>query len=84
MTLPLILARRLDPGLESVELRGVDQDAAEALCDRIAATGALDEVRDRAKAGIGRAKGILDSPDFTEEERELLGMIAEGVVERYA
>jgi geranylgeranyl pyrophosphate synthase len=84
VTLPLILARRMDPGLESAELRGLDQDAAEALCDRIAATPALDEVRERAKGGIERAKGILDSPDFTDEERELLGMIADGVVERYA
>jgi geranylgeranyl pyrophosphate synthase len=84
VTLPLILARRLDPGLESAELRNLDAEGADALCDRIAATGALDEVRDRAKAGIARAKGILDSPDFTDEERELLGMIADGVVERYA
>src|SRR3954447_8244095 len=84
VTLPLILARRLDPGLESAELRNLDQDAAEALCDRIAATGALDEVRERAKQGIARAKGILDSTQFSDEERELLGMIADGVVERYA
>jgi geranylgeranyl pyrophosphate synthase len=84
VTLPLILARRLDPALESAELRGLDQAAAEALCDLIAATGALDEVRDRAKRGIGRAKRILDSPDFTGEERELLAMIADGVVERYS
>jgi geranylgeranyl pyrophosphate synthase len=84
VTLPLILARRLDPGLESAELRGLDQNAAEALCDRIAATPALEEVRGRAKGGIERAKDILDSPDFSDEERELLGMIADGVVERYA
>jgi geranylgeranyl pyrophosphate synthase len=84
VTLPLILARRLDPGLESAELRGIDQAAAETLCDRIAATAALDEVRARAKQGIARAKGILDSREFTAEERELLGMIADGVVERYA
>ena len=62
----------------------LDQDAAEALCDRIAATPALDEVRERAKEGIRRAKEILSSPDFTDEERELLGMVADGVVERYA
>jgi geranylgeranyl pyrophosphate synthase len=84
VTLPLILARRLDPGLGEADLRGLDQEAAEALCDRIAATAALDEVRERAKDGIRRAKEILDSPDFTNEERELLGMIADGVVERYA
>jgi geranylgeranyl pyrophosphate synthase len=84
VTLPLILARRLDPSLQTAELRGLDQDTAESLCDRIAATSALEEVRDRAKQGIKRAKGILDSADFSDEERELLGMIADGVVERYA
>jgi len=84
VTLPLILARSMDPGLESADLRGLDQEAAEALCNRIAATAALDEVRERAKQGISRAKGILGSADFTDEERELLGMIADGVVERYA
>jgi geranylgeranyl pyrophosphate synthase len=84
VTLPLILARRLDPELESVELRGLDQAGAEEICDRIAATGALDQVRERARAGIERAKEILRSPSFSEEERELLGMIADGVVERYS
>ena len=84
MTLPLILARRLDPGLESVELRGLDQVGAERMCDRIAATGALDEVRERAKRGIKRAKRILESEDFSDEERQLLAMIADGVVERYS
>jgi geranylgeranyl pyrophosphate synthase len=84
VTLPLIVARRLDPELESVELRGLDGDAAEALCDRIAATGALDEVRDRAKKGIERAKRALESEDFSDEERQLLAMIADGVVERYS
>jgi geranylgeranyl pyrophosphate synthase len=84
VTLPLILARRLDPSLESAELRGLDQAGAEELCDRIAATVALDRVRDRAKQGIARAKGSLEAKQFTDEERELLGMIADGVVERYA
>jgi geranylgeranyl pyrophosphate synthase len=84
VTLPLILARRLDPSLESAELRGLDQAGAEELCDRIAATGALDQVRARAKGAIDDAKGILVSERFTDEERELLGMIADGVVERYS
>jgi geranylgeranyl pyrophosphate synthase len=84
VTLPLILARRIDPGLEQVELRGLEQGEAEALCDRIAQTGALDEVRSRGRAGIERAKGILDSDRFTDEERSLFAMIADGVVERYS
>ena len=84
VTLPLILARRLDPELESIELRGLDQAAAEEICDRIAATAALDQVRDRAKGGISRAKRTLAAREFSDEERELLGMIADGVVERYS
>jgi geranylgeranyl pyrophosphate synthase len=84
VTLPLILARRRDTSLESAELRGLDQAGAEALCDRIAASGALEEVRERAKRGIEQAKGTLRSEDVTDTERELLGLIADGVVERYS
>ncbi len=84
VTLPLILARRLDPGLESVELRGLAPGQAEAICDRIAATDALDQVRSRAREGIESAKEIIASEDFTDEERQLLGMLADGVVERYS
>jgi geranylgeranyl pyrophosphate synthase len=84
VTLPLVLARRRDPALESVELRGLDPAGAEALCDQIAASGALEEVRGRAQHGIARAKGLLGSRHFSAEERELLGMIADGLVERYS
>jgi geranylgeranyl pyrophosphate synthase len=84
VTLPLILARRLDPKLQSVDLRGIDQGAAEALCDRIAATGALERVRDRAREAIAEAKLVIAAKPFTDEERELLAMIADGVVERYS
>ena len=84
VTLPLILARRSDPELARAQLDGLDADQAEALCDRIAATGVLDEVRARARAGIESAKGRLSSEAFSEEERNLLGLIADGVVERYS
>ncbi len=84
VTLPLILARRLDPSLKGIDLRGLDQASAESICDRIADTGALDQVRSRARNGIERAKGILEAGSFTDEERHLLGLIADGVVERYS
>jgi geranylgeranyl pyrophosphate synthase len=84
VTLPLIIARRLDPELAAAELRGLDQRGAEALCDRIADTGALDQVRGRAEQGIKRAKHLLESGEFSEQERQLLGMIADGVIERYS
>jgi geranylgeranyl pyrophosphate synthase len=84
VTLPLILARRVDPALEGVELRGLDQTAAEAICDRIAGTGALEEVRSRARDRTERAKRILVADAFTDEECHLLGLIADGVVDRYS
>jgi hypothetical protein len=67
-----------------VELRGLEPPAAEALCDRIAATGALEEVRARALEMVAGAKGSLASEAFDEEQRRLLGLVADGVVERYA
>src|SRR5262249_8295087 len=84
VNLPLILARRVDPSLATIELRGIEATEAEAICDRVAAAGALDEVRARGRDGIERAKRILDSDSFTAEERQLLGLIADGVVERYS
>ncbi len=84
VTLPLILARRSDPDLARAELAGLDAAAAEALCDRIAATGVLDEVRARARAGIESAKARLADGAFSPEERDLLALIADGVVERYS
>ena len=42
VTLPLILAAERDPQLAATDLRSLDPAGAEALCDRSAATGALD------------------------------------------
>jgi geranylgeranyl pyrophosphate synthase len=84
VTLPLILAARDDPGLAVVELRGIDAEEAERICDRIAATGALDRVRDRAREGVDRARAALDSPHIGRGQREHLALVATGVVERYS
>jgi geranylgeranyl pyrophosphate synthase len=84
VTLPLILAAERDPELGEADLRSLDEAGAEAVCERIVATGALEEVRARARAGIERAKESLDEASFSAEERMLLGLVAEGVVERYA
>jgi geranylgeranyl pyrophosphate synthase len=84
VTLPLILAAERDPEIAAADLRSLDEPAAEALCDRIAASGALDEVRARARAGIERAKAALDADSFSPDERKLLGLVADGVVERYS
>jgi geranylgeranyl pyrophosphate synthase len=83
VTLPLILARERDRELAALDLRALDGPAAaEALCDRIAATGALDEARSRALAVVERARTQL--PPLPAAQREALELVAEGVVERYA
>jgi geranylgeranyl pyrophosphate synthase len=83
VTLPLILARAHDPRLAAVDLsslRGPEQ-AAE-LCDRIAATGALREARERALAFVAEAKAAL--PGLLPDSRAaLLDLVADAVVERY-
>jgi len=84
VTLPAILAREEDSALASADLRALDGPAAEALCDRIAATGALDRVRDRALEMVTEAKRRLDSPAFDAEQRRLLNLVADGVVDRYS
>jgi geranylgeranyl pyrophosphate synthase len=84
VTLPLIEATEADPEIRSLDLRELDAVSAEALCDRIAATGALDRVRSRALEMVATAKQHLDSPAFDPEQRHLLELVADGVVQRYS
>ena len=62
VTLPLILGRRSDPELAALDLRAEVRDAAtaEAVCERIAATGALEEARGMALTHVAAAKAELD------------------------
>jgi geranylgeranyl pyrophosphate synthase len=84
VTLPLILARDLDPALAELDLRALDEEAAAAACDRIAATGALERVRDGAGRRVELAKRVLVKAPIAAEQRELMALVADGVVERYA
>jgi len=84
VTLPLIAAAEVDPEIRSVDLRALDPESAEALCDRIAATGALDSVRSRALEMVAAAKTSLDSAAFDPEQKQLLELVADGVVQRYS
>jgi geranylgeranyl pyrophosphate synthase len=84
VTLPLILARGRDPELQRLDLARLDTEAAEAVCERIVATGVLDEVRADARARVGRAKDVLERANLDPARRELLALVADGVVERYA
>jgi geranylgeranyl pyrophosphate synthase len=83
VTLPLILARERDRGIAAVDLAALaGPEEAEALCERIAATGALDEARERALSIVADAKASLPSV-LADGRHELLGLVAEAVVERY-
>jgi geranylgeranyl pyrophosphate synthase len=84
ITLPLIDAIAADPGIRELDLRDLDPSRVEALCDRIAATGALDRVRARALEMVEAAKGALEQSHFAPEQRQLLALVAAGVVQRYS
>jgi octaprenyl-diphosphate synthase len=85
VTLPLIAARRADPSLAEVDLRALDDESAAAeLCDRIAATGALELVREDARARVESAKHRIAAAPMDSAQRELLKLVADGVVERYS
>jgi geranylgeranyl pyrophosphate synthase len=84
VTLPYIWAREEDPSLADVDLRGLEARAAEELCKRIAATGALERVRAEARGRVERAKDLVSSAPLDEAQRELLALVADGVVERYS
>ncbi len=83
VTLPLILARERDASLAAVDLASLaGPEQAGELCDRIAATGALEQARERALALVAEAKATL--PAILPSDRAaLLDLVADAVVERY-
>ncbi|HVS28264.1 MAG TPA: polyprenyl synthetase family protein, partial [Solirubrobacteraceae bacterium] len=82
VTLPLILARERDPELAALDLRSLrDRAGAERACERIEATGALDDARARALTIVAAAKERL--PALPADQRMPLELVADGVVERY-
>ncbi len=82
VTLPLLLARELEPALRSVDLRAIQTpEQAAVVCDRIAATGALGTARERALALVAAARTLLAG--LGERQRTALELVAAGVVDRY-
>jgi geranylgeranyl pyrophosphate synthase len=83
ITLPLIVARTRDEELAALDVRDLRTTAdAKAVCERIAATGALETARARALELVGRAKSILSQ--LPDRQRAALALVADGVVERYS
>ena len=81
VTLPFILARESDPSLEAPA--GMTPDDAAAICDRIAATGALDRARAQALDRVAQAKASLPE-GLPAAQRRALDLVADSVVARYA
>ncbi|MFL5872132.1 MAG: polyprenyl synthetase family protein [Solirubrobacterales bacterium] len=84
VTLPLIEAAAADPGIREADLHALDDASAEILCDRIARSGALERVRARALEMVAAAKRALERARFEPEQRQLLSLVADGVVQRYS
>ena len=83
VTLPLIVARERDAELAALDLREVQTpEQAEAVCDAIAATGALEAARADALEMVAAAKA--DLPALPEAQRGALELVADGVVDRYS
>ncbi len=84
VTLPLIDAIGSDPTLARLDLGSLDETGAAGVCDRIAATGALERTRQIAIGMIAEAKRGLDGLTSDPGQRDLLELIADGVVQRYS
>ena len=83
ITLPLIEARLRDPALAALDVRSItDPRVATQVCDLVAATGALDSVRDRALTLAAEAKSLLTG--LPNPQRSALELVADSVVERYS
>ncbi|MFL5820007.1 MAG: polyprenyl synthetase family protein [Solirubrobacteraceae bacterium] len=83
VTLPLILARQRSAELARLDphtLTGTAQ--AEAVCEAIEATGALEEARRMALEMVAEARTAL--PRLPRTQLRALHLIADGVVDRYA
>ena len=84
VTLPMIEAMRAEPSIAEIDLRGLNEESAAGLCDRIGATGALDTVRGRALDLIREAKEGLAGSGLDRERLDLLDLVADGVAIRYS
>lgn len=83
VTLPLVIARSRDDELRELDVRTVlaQSDAAQ-VCERIAATGALESAKARALEFVREAKRGL--PALPTRQRAALELVADRMVERYS
>ena len=78
------LARKRDEQIAAFDLTTLGGPGeAEMLCERIAATGALEEARELALSIVSEAKASLPASPSDGRRYELLDLLADAVVERY-
>lgn len=80
VTLPWIVAVARDATLADVDLRALDSRSAADVCDRIEATGALEQVRARAAELAAEAHAIADR--LEPPVSDALNLVATTMVER--
>ena len=82
VTLPVIYAQRADASLRGA--RPANTTEAEAMCDRIQATGATEQARERALEFVAEAKADLPHIGLSVTQQRALELVADGVVARYS
>ncbi|CAB4878080.1 MAG: hypothetical protein F2799_05740 [Actinobacteria bacterium] len=80
VTLPLIIAMEHDPSLIEVDLAALDTVSVVEICDRIAETGALDEVRSMAEDWIAVANGAV--AEMSGVSADAFRLVARALVDR--
>ncbi len=83
VTLPVILALQLEPGLAEALEADPEGEALEELCDRLAGHAGLELARERALGYVAAARRALEGPVDGASADALLD-IADAVVDRYA
>ena len=85
VTLPVILALQIEPGLrDAVAAAPRAPEAVESLCDRLAGHEGLAIARRRALGFVGDARAAIEEVSVEGAEVGALLEIADGVVDRYS
>lgn len=84
VTLPVILALRLEPGLRPHLAAARQGPSLERLCDRLAAHQGLRLARERALAFVADARAAIEDAPADDADVEALLEIADGVVDRFS
>ena len=84
LTLPVILALQIEPGLRDEVASACQGPGLEGLCDRLAAHEGLQIARSRALAFVASARRAIEEGPADGADVPALLEIADGVVDRYS